>query len=225
MRTIGDVISRTKNLIKSVKQDAFITDRVMYSLIIKHAKALMRRQDSANKVMKFNPVFQSMHFVELVEVDKIEAECAGITSGCTIKRTKHKLPKFMQGYWGPLIRSVMSIDGSEDLQPTYPTTYISISKQKNFKYNKTKYYWFINDYLYFPNIEWDAVRIEGVFEEDISVYQCDDCEKICVPMRQDQPFYVPDFLDSEIDKLVLGDLGIMLGVPSDNSDDKQSISR
>lgn len=225
MRTIGEVISRIKNLVKGVKQDAFLTDRVVFSLVSKHSKMLMRRQDSANKLMKFNPVFQSIPFVELIEIDKVEAQCAGIKSECTIKRTKNKLPTFMQGYWGPLIRSVTSIDSSEELQPTYPTTYLNISKQKNFKYNKTKYYWFINDYLYFPNLEWDAVRIEGVFEGDISIFGCDDCIKKCAPQRQEQQFNVPDFLDTEIDKLVLEDLGVMLRVPPDNTDDKQALTR
>lgn len=219
MRTKGEVISRIKNLIKSVKQDAFLTDRIVYSSILKAAKVLMRRQDSNNKIMKFNPVFQSIPFVELIEIDKIEAQCTGIRSNCTIKRTKLKLPTFMQGYWGPLIRSVTSIDGSQECMPTYPTTFLNIANQKNFKYNKTKYYWFVNNYLYLPNCEWDAIKIEGVFEDDITAFTC-NCEKPCPIQKQDQIFNVPDFLDAEIDKMVFADFNVLLQTPADDSDDK-----
>ena len=126
MTSIGEVISRIRGQIKSETQDAFMTDRFIYSLILKYAQLLMRRQDSSNKLKKFNSVWQSLPFVELIEIDKIEAECSGIQSGCTIKRTKQKLPTFMEGYWGPLIRTVSSIDGSIELQATSPGTYTTL---------------------------------------------------------------------------------------------------
>ena len=189
--TIQDVISRIRNQIKSSTQDAFITDRMIYSFVLKHAKWLMKREDSKNKLMAFSGVMQTMDFVELVEVDKIEACCAGVTSNCKIKRTKDKVPVFLQGYFGPLIRTISSVDGSEELQPILPTIYIGIANSKNYKYNKTKYYWYVNDYLYFPNLEWDAVRIEGIFEDDISAFTC--ATDSCIT-KQDQSFNVPDYL-------------------------------
>ena len=172
--TIGSVLSRIRNQMKAVKQDAFITDRMIYSFVLKHAKWLMKREDGKNKLMAFSGVMQTMDFVELVDVDKVEASCTGVRAGCTIKRTKDKLPVFLQGYFGPLIRTISSLDGSEELQPILPTAYVGISNSKNFKYNKTKYYWYLNDYIYFPNLEWDAVRIEGIFEDDISAFTCAD---------------------------------------------------
>ena len=73
MTTIGDVVSRVRSQIKAEIQDAFVTDRYLYSLIEKSAQLLMRRQDSANKLKKFNSVWKNLPFVELQEVDKIEA--------------------------------------------------------------------------------------------------------------------------------------------------------
>lgn len=98
-----------------------LTDRVIYSFVNKHAKWLMKREDSRNKLMAFSGVIQTLDLVELVEVDKVEACCTGLKSDCTIKRTEKKMPIFMQGYWGPLIRTVASLDGSEELQPTTPS--------------------------------------------------------------------------------------------------------
>lgn len=221
MTPISHIISRVRKLVKGVKQEALLTDRFIYSLVLKHAKLLMRRQDARNNIMRFNPVFQALDFVPLIDTDTVQASCIGLESGLTIKRTEEKLPTFMEGYWGPLIRAVTSVDGSEELMPTYPTTYLNMSKQKNFRFNKTKYYWFLGGYLFFPNLEWDAIKLEGVFEDDVSKYNC-DCEDDCIP-KPDQSFNVPDYLHADIEKLVLADLGLMLQVPMDNQDDGKNL--
>jgi hypothetical protein len=220
--TIGDVISRIRNQVKAVKQDSFMTDRMIYTFVLKNAKFLMKREDSKNKLMAFSSVIQTMDYVELVEVDKVEACCTGIRSDCTIKRTKDKLPIFLQGYYGPLIRTIASLDGSEELQATLPTIYSSLSKSKNFRFNKTKYFWFIDDYIYFPNLQWDAVRIEGIFEDDISRWTCaeDSCK-----LRQEDTFNVPDYLLSELEAQVFKDLSGLFQIPADPPNDKQNITR
>ena len=63
MTTIGEVVSRLRGQIKSEAQDAFMTDRYIYSLVLKYAQLFMRRQDSANKLKKFNSVWQSFVFL------------------------------------------------------------------------------------------------------------------------------------------------------------------
>ncbi|BCV02239.1 MAG: hypothetical protein CM15mV51_0560 [uncultured marine virus] len=178
MATVGEVISRIRGQVKAEVQDAFVTDRYVYSLIIKFAQLLMRRQDYANKLMKFNAVWKTLPYLELIDVDKVEAHCSGIQSGCTIKRTKDKLPNFIEGYWGPLIRTVSSIDGSIELQATQPGTYTSMTKTTSFRYNKTRYFWFLDGYLYMPNIDWDAVKLEGVFDDDLGKWLCEDYENV-----------------------------------------------
>lgn len=217
MATIGEVISRIRGQIKAETQDAFVTDRYVYSLVIKFAQLYMRRQDFANKLMKFNPVWTTLPYVELIEVDKVEAHCSGIKSGCTIKRTKEKLPRMIEGYWGPLIRTVSSIDGSFELQPTQPGTYTSMTKTTSFRYNKSKYFWYLNDYLYFPDLDWDAVKLEGVFDDDISTWLCDADQ--CVP-RYKQELNIPEALLAEIETQVIASFGMTLQVPSEDSDNK-----
>ena len=223
MTTIGEAVSRVRQSIKAEVQDSFVTDRYIYSLILKNAQLLMRRQDNANKLMKFNGVWQALPFVELIEVDKVEAKCAGIQSGCTIKRTKEKLPVFMEGYWGPLIRTVSSIDTSIEVQPTNPGTYTSMTKTTSHKYNKTKYYWWLNDYIYIPNVEWDAIKVEGVFEGDISKWNC-DVDDDCTP-RYLQQMYIPEFLFAEIETQVMNQLMNSMQVPPEDSDNKININR
>ena len=220
--TIGDILSRIRTQVKAVRQDALLTDRVIYTFVLKHAKWLMKREDAKNRILGFSGVVQTMDFVELIEVDKVEACCTGLSSDCKIKRTKEKMPIFMQGYYGPLIRTVASLDGSEELQSTNPNSYLAMSRSKNFKFNKSKYFWYLDDYLYFPNLEWDAVRIEGIFEDDISEFTCD--QDSCV-IRSDQNFNVPDYLYGELEAQVFKDLAGMAQMPTDIPNDKQNALR
>ena len=128
----------------------------------------------------------------------------------------------MEGFWGPLIRTVASIDGSVEMFGTTPGIYTSMNKSKSFKYNNNKYFWFLNGYLYFPNIDWDAVKIEGVFTEDVSTIG--DNKVNCVK-RQNQQINIPEFLFAEIEKMAIGDLMQRLQIPTDMSDDNINVNR
>jgi hypothetical protein len=159
--------------------------------------------------------------MQLVEVDKVEA-CCDIRSGCTIMRTKDKLPGVMEGYQGPLLRSVSSIDSSVEAYRTTPALYNSMTKTSAFKYNKNKYYWYMDGYVYIPNVEWDSVLIEGIFDSDLSGYTCDDpCTQV-----QNQAINIPPELFAEIEQQVINDFMKSAQIPQDSFiSDKQSILR
>jgi len=224
--TIGYTVSRVRNVLKAVKEDAFLTDRFIYSVILKYAKLYIKRQKDLNEILRFNSFFRTLPCVPLVEVDKVEACCGGITSGCIIMRTENKLPTPMEGPYGAMFRTISSIDGSKEVYKTEPGTYTSMTKTTTFKYNMNKYFWYMNGYMYFPNIEWDAVKIEGIWEDDISKLACDgrDGEKEC-SLRQDQETNIPDDLFAEIEQQVLQELTMSLQIPPDDADDKQNIYR
>ena len=167
MNTIGDSISRVRGILKGSNTNSFLTDRFVYSIIAKYAKAILSRQQNQKKLMGHDELFQLLPFVELIEVNKIEADCASIKSNCTIMRTAEKLPKLFNGRRGPMIRKVYSVDGSYDFTQTSPTAYIALSNSTNHKYNKQVYYWFRNGYLYFPDTDIEAVMIEGLWEDSL----------------------------------------------------------
>jgi len=217
--TRGDSISRVRNLIKGVKEDAFITDRLLYSLILKYAKLLIKRQDNENKIMRFQSLFEAIPCVELIEVDKVEACCSGIKTHCTIMRTKDKLPTILEGSFGPLFRNITSLDRSIQVYKTYPSTFTNIANSTTFKYNKTKYYWYLEGYLYFPNIEWDGVLVEGLWADSIDYLKCDS-EK-CL-YAQDENINIPEYLFAEVEQMVMRDLGVLVQMPTELQDDKQS---
>lgn len=220
---IGDVISRVRREIKAVRQDAFLSDRFLYALIIKHTNWLMKREDSANKLLKFDSIVQVLPYVELVDADRVDAACRGIASGCVIKKSRHPLPELFDGYAGPLFRSITSLDGRSEVTLTDPIIYVNITRQSSHKYNRSIYGWFLDGYLFFPNLEWDAVRVEGIFSGDVSGYGCEDCCSCTV--RQEQAFNVPGYLHGELENHVLNDLKMLLSIPGDVVDDKQSLTR
>jgi hypothetical protein len=218
MTTIGETISRVRNVLKAVKEDAFLTDRFIYSLIIKYASLAVRRQDNENKIMRFQSLFEVLPCVDLIEVSKIDACCAGIKTDCTIMRTKQPIPEPMEGSEGPLIRSVTSLDGSIILVNTNPTTYQIMTGQPTFKYNKAQYYWYLEGHLYFPNIPWEGVKVDGIFTESTAQFHC---VSPCIT-RQDDRLSIPDFLFVEVEAAVEKELGFMLQAPTETADDKMN---
>lgn len=225
MSTIGESITRVRNILKAVKEDAFVTDRQIYFNIIKYGKALLKREDNANKLMRMSGIMSVLSYVELIDVDKAEAECFGVHTGCFFKRTKDKLPKVFEGYYNPLIRSVTSIDGSKDLVQTEPSIFVKISNSTNFKYNKNLYYWYRSGYIYVANVQWDAIKVEGVFEGSIAGYNCDPDENDKCLSRQEERLPFPEYLFAEIEQFVIKDLSMTLQIPDTGADDSQNPHR
>jgi|TARA_R100000951_G_scaffold5735_2_gene6202 hypothetical protein len=218
--TVGESISRVRNTLKAVKEDPFLTDRTIYFSIIKYGQSLMKREDNQLRLMKISNIFKVMPYVELIEVDKVDAACVGVYSGCYFKRTKERLPDLLTGIQGPIFRTVSSIDGSIELFRTDPGTFVSMTKTTTFKYNKRQYWWYLDGYLYFPNLVWDAVKIEAIFENDVETCDSDKCT-----IRQDQALNIPDYLFSEIEQYVVQELTMTMQVPTDGADDSQNTLR
>lgn len=223
MTTIAEAISRVRNTLKAVKDDAFLTDRTIYFSILKYGKTLLKREDNQNRLMKMSSLFNTLSYVELIEVDKIEAYCAGIKSGCVIKRSKEKIPQMFDGMFGPLFRTVSSIDGETELFRTEPGTYVSMTKTSSFKFNNRVYFWYLNGYLYFPNMQWDAVKVEGIFEGNLGDFICDPKENC--RLKQDHQLPFPEYIFSEVEQFVLKELTMTASIPTDGADNNQNTFR
>lgn len=220
MTTVGEAISRVRNVLKAVKEDPFLTDRTIYFSLLKYAKTLIKREDNQNRLMKMSSIFKVLPYIELIDVDKVEAGCLGVYSGCYFKRSKEKLPTILDGMFGPIFRTVSSIDGTIEMFRTDPGTWVSITKSTTFKYNKRPYFWYLNGYLYCPNIDWEAIRVEAIFEGALDTCNTTECQ-----VFQDQTFALPEYLFSEVEQFVIKELTMMLSVPSDGPDDSQNSLR
>jgi hypothetical protein len=221
MTTIGEAVSRVRNTLKAVKEDPFLTDRVIYSSLIKYGQTLLKREDNQFKLMKISSIFQVLPYLELIDVDKVEAGCYGVYSGCYFKRTKEKLPTILEGTFGPIIRTVSSIDGTIEMFRTDPGTWVSMTKTTTFKYNTRKYFWYLDGYLYSPNIDWEALRMEAIFQGVTD--PCDEKEQC--EIAQNKLLTIPEYLFSEVEQFVIKELSMSLSVPSDGPDDGQNTLR
>ena len=221
MTTVGEAISRVRNTLKAVKEDPFLTDRTIYFSLIKYAKTLIKREDNQFRLMKMSSIFKVLPYVELIDVDKVEAGCVGVYSECYFKRSKEKLPTILNGMFGPIIRTVSSIDGSIEMFRTEPGTWVSITKSTTFKYNKRPYFWFLDGYLYAPNVDWDAIRVEAIFEGQLDTCETEDqCE-----VFQNTAFVLPEYLFSEVEQFVVKELTMSMSIPTDGPDDSQNALR
>jgi hypothetical protein len=220
MTTIGDAISRVRNTLKAVKEDPFLTDRVIYSSLLKYGQTLLKREDNQFKLMKISSIFKVLPYIELIDVDKVDAGCIGVFSGCYFKRSKDKLPTILDGAMGPVIRTTSSIDGTIEMFRTDPGTWVSMTKTTTWKYNTRKYFWYLNGYIYAPNIDWEAIRMEAIFEGKLDTCDTDPCL-----IRQDDLLLFPEYLFSEIEQFVIKELTMSMQVPSDGADDSQNTLR
>jgi hypothetical protein len=220
MTTIAEAITRVRNVLKAVKEDPFLTDRQIYFTLTKYAKTLIKREDNQFRLMKISSIFKVLPYIELIDVDKVEAGCVGVYSECYFKRSKDKLPTILDGMFGPIIRTASSIDGGIEMFRTDPGTWVSITKSTTFKYNKRPYFWYLNGYIYVPNVDWDAMRLEAIFENNVPTCDSDECELI-----QDQPLNIPEYLFSEIEQFAIKELTTLANIPVDPTDDSQNILR
>ena len=106
---------------------------------------------------------------------------------------------------------------------TDPGTWVSMTKTTTFKYNTRKYFWYLNGYLYLPDVDWDAIKIEGVFDDNIGAWLCEEAEK-CVP-RYKQQINIPEALFAEIEQQVLAVMTNTLRIPAEDSDNKINLHR
>jgi hypothetical protein len=220
MTTIGEAISRVRNTLKAVKEDPFLTDRTIYYSLLKYAQTLIKREDNQFKLMKISSIFSVLPYIEMIDVDKVDAGCIGIFSGCYFKRSKEKLPTILDGVFGPIIRTVSSIDGTIEMYRTDPGTWVSMTKTTTWKYNRNFYFWYLDGYLFAPNIDWDAIRMEAIFEGKLDTCTTEECG-----IKQDQQFALPEYLFSEAEQFVIKELTMTMQVPTDGADDSQNTLR
>lgn len=224
---IGDVCSRLRGLIKEVRQDGFLTDKFLYSIFKKHASVVIKRLDEKKSMMAMNSVYETLDWVELIECDKVEAGCMGIKSYSTFMKTKEAIPVFTEGKWGPMVRSITSLDGSVIFKLTTHDQYNAVSNSQSFRFNTTQYAWYLNDRMYIAikpgKIGYPAVRIEGMFDDDISNFKCNYDDK-CKP-RQEQSLNVPDWILADVERACLQELGFAFQIPSDNMHDNINVTR
>lgn len=161
-------------------KDSSLSSRHVYASLLIGRSTYYRQQSGKNQ--KANRwVYQVLPCVELIKALPHECPCVP-TNGCSILRTKYKLPTPIAGLSDMLISSVTTLDAGITLDPiTFET--VKYNKGKKYTANKEGYY-IRNQYGFIVNrTELKGVTMNGLFDDPIEVHNfpslcgpCDNCE-------------------------------------------------
>lgn len=173
--TIRQVISEVKEDFRKINADAWLPNKYVYNIILKHTSYFVRQMSDAFRILRVNSIYQSYKCVPMEEAPTID-DCCGLRGKCTIYRTKDRIPDLFEDSLGAIIQTVKSIDHSKSLTRTTPDAWLDKMKNPWNKTNKDEYYFYYNNRVYTPITNWRKVEIFGYFQEDISdINLCDDC--------------------------------------------------
>lgn len=221
-KTRGELISDVRTTLKENNVDSGLNDRQVWAKIKKHTNWLLSREVNKLKIMKYDTIFQTLKCVEVIDAPVID-DCCGVKSKCFVRRTKLKLPTMLESEDGVIIKSVFTIDGSQEFSPIKVSEYMRKLENPDSKYDKSLYYYFNNGYLYFPNNrDIKMVMVKALFEDDV-VSNCDggcddyyDCSKPLYEMS----FRFPPKLEGEIMSHVYQEFGLYKQIIADEQIDK-----
>jgi len=220
MATLRKLVSDVRSMHKLLSTDALITDRAIASEIKNNAMLLIKRETNLRKLWATDTVFTTIPCLELVEVPI--SECCEYIDGCTVARSKYKLPRISEGNYQYLIQGVYSINALGG--KGYKFKEISINRYANLLklpiVKNDQYFWISNDYLYISNPLLQKVRLVALFEEDVPnelLYggDCNQSQDLCInPL--DKESFVPGYLEKQVLELTSQKLlGTYFAIKSD----------
>lgn len=201
-----EIIQRIQSLYSKGVQsdDSRLSSRHIYNkLITVRARLVSQEAKKKQKTSRWN--YQAIECIELIEVPEHNCPCIPIP-GCTILRSKYKLPKPLQGLDSNLIESVTTIDRQTKINELNLS---SFKYQKGNKYTKASLSYFIDDeYLYIATpTPIRMVRLVGLFDDPIKAKEfegycksdCKDCEKDCIDYTEVEFPIDADMIDTLIE--------------------------
>jgi hypothetical protein len=201
---VEEIIQRVQSLYSKGVQsdDSRLTPRHIYNkLTTVRSKLITQQAKKKQKISQWN--FQTIPCVELIEADIHECPCIP-PIGCTIYRTKEKLPEPMTDLTTHLLQSVTSLDGSIIFSEIEWTEYKY--KAAN-KYTAKKPDYFIrNDYLYVTAKKGVpiVITVTGLWEDPFKAASYPSyCENELTEASCPNPFTVEFPMDADmIDTLI-----------------------
>lgn len=227
--TIGEFISRVRVELREINADSRLPKKFIYSIGQSKLKILISQMSDSLKLIKDNTIFQTLKCLKVAPVPTID-ECCGLKSSCEIWRTVDKLPKSFADEDGIIIKNILSVDGSTEFTLTTPKALKRIlADTSNAKYDKKKYCYYSDGYIYIAKERVKLIKMEGYFEEDVTKYnkQCDACkdcdkESKCVSFL-DSTWMVPKKLEEVIISQTVTELAnIYKRMPEDDTVNKNN---
>lgn len=182
MTKIGEALQLTQSLYSKGVQskDSRLSPRQVYAETIIARSVILRQQIGKHQIVN-EWSYQILPCVELIKALPYECPCVP-SNGCSILRTKYKLPTPIGGLDDMLIRSVTTLDGGEKIDLT---SFEQVKYDNGKKYTSTKSGYYIrNQYAFITHKEQlKGLSMDGLFDDPIEVHNfpslcglCEDCE-------------------------------------------------
>lgn len=168
MTTIGDIVSRLRNAVKEQSDDSRFTNRYLWSVYNNNLKQLIKQEGDTGRVYSMSDVWQSI-CVEMEPVSSLYCNCQFLPYNCTVYRSKKRIPAFMESSDGFVYRWIATPDMSKDFVLVSPYQY---HVKRNIKYNRERYAFIHDGYLYTPSHTYSFLSISAIFEGDTSEFDC-----------------------------------------------------
>ncbi len=169
MTTIGEVVARLRNSIKEVTDDSVYSNRYLWSTYLTALKQLIKQDSVAGKIYATSDVWSPI-CVELEPVNSLYCNCFCLPYDKQVYRSTRKLPKFLESTDGIVYRWLATPDMSRTFVIVSPFQYQQKSK---IKFNRERYAFLHDGYLYTPNHEFPLLSLSAFFEGDVSDFQCE----------------------------------------------------
>lgn len=211
--TVNELIGIIRGTFKLYSDDRLLTDRYIFYTAWSTAKALMKADaDKTKKIYNVSNIWKN-EYLEMEEVSTIEDCYLDIPVTCTLYRSKNKLKRLVETANGWFYKQISSVDNTKFF---YLVNAADFAVKTKIKYNKDNYVFVHNDYLY-TNIEWDVIKVSGIYED---LRPCDPCESF-----YDLLFPLPSYLEEICISTVIQKLTIASGINPDEIANKESGSK
>lgn len=173
---IKEIISEIVNDLRALGLDDRVSKRYILSKLKDNAALFIKRENDLYRLFNYQDIWTTIDCLEMEQSNQIECCCISIDRCKSFMRSKHKLPTIYTYKGGPLIREVMSIDGTFTYQGTTPLGYKRIL-DREFKDKSLRYYWFENEHLVIPDSEVNVVRLTAYFRDVSKLSSINSCNE------------------------------------------------
>ena len=219
MSTKRQVIDSLRDKLRERNTDSRYTNQFLYSVLLEHAKWLIKREVQKGRVYTNSSFFQTLGCMEVIETSTID-ECCPIKTNCKIYRTKCKIPDLWVDTNGPIIKQVTSVDNTTDFLVTTAKAWLAKRTDPYEKLGNIKYSFYSDGYIWFPEYNPHRINVYGFYTDDISALsECSKTKK-CVRFL-DTKFMIPEWLEAELQAKALEQIaGISKRINEDNDINK-----
>lgn len=222
---LSEIIQRIQSLYSKGVQsdDVRLSDRHIYNKILTvRSKLISQQAKKRQKISQWN--YQTINCAEIIKAPIFECPCIPPV-GCSIYRTKNKIPEPLTDLNNHLIQSVTSLDGTTIFSEI---TWNEKKYKSSNKYTSNKPDFFVrNDYIYITasSLFTGVISITGLFEDPFEVIkfeafcECEDCDPCLSPLDINFP------IDNDsIDTLIEMCVNELIVLFSQNKEDKTNNS-